>query len=218
MGKITPRPDHLKGINRLAVGHPVLAAQSARLQGRQHAQDFLAPSADAQAVHDLILHQPLRVDDEQTSHGQVVLRLIDTIGTRGRSIEVAAQREAQPTQAAARPRSGDPALVRFDRVATDAQELAILRRELVEPLREANQLGRADERKITRIKDQDQPAASIIRQAHPASCRIRKSRARQIEGRAAGLPIKCQPCSSEADSGVRSSPAASGSGMSPKYL
>ena len=74
--------------------------------------------------------------------------LVDAVAPGGRPVQVAGQREAQSAQPAARPRRRDPALVRLDRVATDPQQVAVLRRELVEPLGQPDQLGRADQRKV----------------------------------------------------------------------
>ena len=59
------------------VGHPVLAAESARLEGGEYPQDFLAPPADAQAVHDLVLDQSLGIDDEQPPHRDMLPLLIN---------------------------------------------------------------------------------------------------------------------------------------------
>ena len=81
--------------------------------------------------------------------------------------------------------------MRLHRVATDSQQVAIVLGELVESLRKPDQLGRADQRKITGIEDQDQPATAIIRQPHPASRRIGKARAGKIKV-GAGLPIKVE--------------------------
>ena len=52
--------------------------------------------------------------------------------------------------------------MQVDRITTDSQDLAMVLLELLEPLGEPDQFGRADERKITGIEEKQQPAATIV--------------------------------------------------------
>ena len=97
------------------VGHPVFPAQPARLERGEHAQDLLAAPAHAQAVDDLILHQPLGIDDEQPSHGNLLPGLVNSVSLRDRAVRVAGQREVQPPQPSPGRRGGHPPLVLLDR-------------------------------------------------------------------------------------------------------
>ena len=142
---------------------------------------LLAPPADAQVVHDLVLDEPFGVDEEQPADRDLLPRLIDAVSLRDRAVEVAGQREIQPAQPPARPRGRDPSLVRLDRVAADPQEVAVLLRELLEPLAKPDQLGRADQREVAGIEDQDQPAAPVIRQRGPVAGRVREPGAGEVE-------------------------------------
>src|SRR4051794_5924542 len=102
-------------------------------------------------MHDLVLDEPLRVDDEESSDGHTLPLIVDAVAPGSDPVSVARERETQSAKAAPRLRRRDPALVRLDRVATDPHEIAIVRRELVEPLAEPDQLGRADQREVARV-------------------------------------------------------------------
>jgi hypothetical protein len=61
-------------------------------------------------------------------------------------------------------RGFDPCAVRVDRVSRDADDLGADALQLVDTVRKGRQLCRADESKIERVKDLDEPFALIIRE------------------------------------------------------
>ena len=172
-----PRPQGHVRVDERLVGHPVFAAETAGLKGREHPQDLLAPPADAQIVHDLVLHEPLGIDEKEPADRDLLPLLVDAVRRRDRPVQVAGQREVQPAQPAPRPGRRHPPLVQVDGVATDPQDLAMMLLELFESLAHADQLGGADQRKIAGVEQKQQPAAPVILQRHARPRRIGKPRA-----------------------------------------
>ena len=138
-------------------------------------------------MDDLILHQAVRVDDEQPSHRQVIFFLVTRRkparpirpgrcpgGSSARPVRratsgVAIQRSCDSTESQLTPSSSQFCAAN----SSNRWESPI------------SSVGQTSE-KSRGIEDQDQPAAAIIGQAHPASRRIGKSRAGKVERRAPG--------------------------------
>ena len=121
--------------------------------------------------------------------GDTLALQIHAVTPRDRPVDVARQGETQSPQAAPRPGRRDPALVRLDRIATDSQQVAVVCLEFVEPLAEADQLRRADQREVSRVKHQDQPSALDNPPARPGSRRLRRTACTGARNAGAGLPI-----------------------------
>ena len=122
----------------------------------------------------------------------MLARLIDAVGLGDRTVGVAGQREVQPAQPAPRDRRGHPALVQVDRVTAHPQEVALLCLELLEPLAEPDQLGRADEREVAGIEQQER-ASGPGNLSSAARCR--DGSGNRVQGRSnggAGLPIRVE--------------------------
>ena len=173
VGEHLPEPVVLARERRVARA-PVGRAQRTGPEGTQHPQDLVDAAADV-VLGDAHVHQhAVGVDDEGAAvrrpvveqHAEGAAQLAEAVGDH-RVADVG------------EPRVGlEPGLVAEAAVRARREQHGLLAEELGVALREGRQLGRADEREVAGIEEQDDPAAAVTgeiehdRRGLPAEVRL----------------------------------------------
>src|ERR1035437_2323003 len=159
-------PVGLHGLRaRLPVGGADLAVLAHVLEGLQDAERLVDGAADRRVVDRRVLDDAFGVDDEQAAQrdlavlGQHVVLLGEVLA------EILEERVREALDATLFSRFLGPGEMAELRVDGGAEHLGVELLELAEPVREREDLGRADEREIEGIEEQDDPLPPVVGEA-----------------------------------------------------
>jgi hypothetical protein len=136
-------------------GRADFAVLLGKLQGVDHAQHFVDIAAERQVIDHLMADDALLVDQEGAAEGDAGGAELDVVGAADLVLHVGDQRVlhlADTTVVDRRVLPGEVGELRVDRYADDF-DAALL--ELVQAVIEGDQFGRADEREVERVKEDD---------------------------------------------------------------
>src|SRR5512135_3181323 len=157
------------GLHRLRAGLPVrgadLAVLTDELEGLEQAERLVHGAADAEVVDRRVLDDAVGVDEEEAAQGDLPVLGEDAVFLGELLAEVLEERVREALDAALLAALLGPREVAVFRVDGGAEDLGAELFELAEAVREREDLGRADEREVERVEEEDDPLPPVVREA-----------------------------------------------------
>ena len=125
------------------------------LERLDEAQRLVDRSSDGQVVHGDLAHDAVAVDDEQAAQRVTQVLQVDAVVLGYLMRGVRKERDVDSAEAALLARCVYPRQVRELAVGRDGEHLRLERTELGHSVAERDYLGRADEREIERVEEQN---------------------------------------------------------------
>ena len=152
---------------RLPSGRSDLSVLVSVLEGLDKPEGLVDVASNAKIVDCDPSEDRFSVDDEEPSERDAIVHLQDPVGLRHGVVLVGQEGDVHLPQTAPLKRSVDPGVVALDGVAGDGDDASTDLPELLDAVAEGDDLGAADEGKVSRVEQHDEVLALVIGQSDP---------------------------------------------------